>query len=69
VKTVSLAISGMTCDGCAATVKRVIARVPGVASAEVVLREARATVRGDDGLDAGRVIAAVTAAGYDAREA
>jgi copper chaperone CopZ len=69
MKTVSLAISGMTCDGCAATVKRVIARVPGVTGAEVALREGRATVRGDDALDAKGVIAAVASAGFGAKEA
>jgi copper chaperone CopZ len=69
MKTLSLAVSGMTCDGCAGTVKRAIQRVPGVSSAEVALREGRATVRGDEALDAQRVIAAVTAAGFGAKEA
>jgi Cu+-exporting ATPase len=69
MKTLSLLVDGMTCEGCAATVKRVIARVPGVSAAEVALAEGRATVRGDEQLDAQRLVAAITAAGYAARVA
>ena len=69
MKTLSLLVSGMTCGGCAAAVERVIARVPGVSGAEVVLDAGRATVHGDDRLDAQRVVAAITAAGYGAQVA
>ena len=31
----TLAVSGMTCGGCARTIERVLARVPGVTSAAV----------------------------------
>jgi hypothetical protein len=36
-----LAITGMTCNGCAAAVTRVLSRVPGVANVEVDLAGAR----------------------------
>jgi copper chaperone CopZ len=41
---VTLEISGMTCSGCAATVKGSLAAVPGVSAAEVRLHQDRAIV-------------------------
>ena len=58
----TLSISGMTCLGCANTVTRVLARVPGVDSAKVDFASGRAIVTGDARLE--DLIAAVTAAGY-----
>jgi len=60
-----LAIAGMTCNGCAAAVTRVLSRVPGVASVEVDLAGARAAVAGS--ADPQDLIRAVAAAGYGAR--
>ena len=61
---VRLAISGMTCDGCATTVTRVLARVPGVTGARVDFASGRAVVAGT--ANAADLVAAVTAAGYGA---
>ena len=61
---VRLAISGMTCDGCANTVTRVLARVPGVTGARVDFASGRAVVTGT--ANAAHLVAAVTAAGYGA---
>jgi len=58
----ALSISGMTCVGCANTVTRVLARVPGVASADVDFASGRAVVTGT--ARQGDLIAAVTAAGF-----
>ena len=58
-------ISGMTCSGCADTVKRVLSRVPGVASVEVDLDKGAAAVGGTAGVPA--LVAAVVAAGYGAQ--
>jgi copper chaperone CopZ len=59
---VTLAVSGMTCGGCANAVRRALTRVPGVAGAEVDLAQGRATVQGSAPADA--LVAAVAAAGY-----
>jgi copper chaperone CopZ len=61
----ALLVSGMTCGGCANTVRRVLNRVPGVTDAIVDLDSGRATVIG--GARAEDLIAAVQAAGYGAR--
>jgi copper chaperone CopZ len=62
---VKLSISGMTCSGCADTVKRVLSRVPGVTSVEVDLDKGAAVVGGTPGVPA--LVAAVVAAGYEAQ--
>jgi copper chaperone CopZ len=64
-RTVVLAISGMTCGGCAATVTRVLSRVPGVDHATVDLAGGLATVTGAAAADA--LVAAVEAAGFGGR--
>ena len=46
VRTIDLAIGGMTCAGCAARVEKALKAAPGVGSAEVNLAMARARVSG-----------------------
>ncbi|MGH8319237.1 MAG: heavy-metal-associated domain-containing protein [Steroidobacteraceae bacterium] len=43
---VVLAVFGMTCGGCASSVTRILAHVPGVTEAQVDLPNGRATVKG-----------------------
>jgi copper chaperone CopZ len=62
---VTLSITGMTCSGCANTVKRVLSRVPGVTRTEVDHARGRATVSGTARPE--DLIAAVQAAGYGAQ--
>ena len=62
---VKLSISGMTCDGCASAVKRVLSRVPGTMTVEVDLVSGAASVAGT--ADAPALVAAVVAAGYEAK--
>jgi copper chaperone CopZ len=62
---VTLSITGMTCSGCANTVKRVLSRVPGATRAEVDHSRGRATVSGTARPE--DLIAAVRAAGYGAQ--
>jgi copper chaperone CopZ len=45
--TVELKVSGMTCSGCAVSVRNALLETPGVVSAEVDLESARARVRYD----------------------
>ena len=65
VRTVDLAIGGMTCAGCAARVEKALKAAPGVRSAEVNLAMARARVSGDE-VGFGRIADAVQKAGYHA---
>lgn len=60
----TLAISGMTCEGCARTVERVLSRVRGVTSAAVDFDLGVAIVNGSAAPS--DLIAAVEAAGYGA---
>ncbi|HOD73595.1 MAG TPA: cation transporter, partial [Candidatus Bipolaricaulis anaerobius] len=61
----SLPIRGMTCASCAAHVERALARVPGVASAEVNLATERATVDLGEDVPLSSLVRAVRDAGYD----
>jgi copper chaperone CopZ len=62
-----LAVSGMTCGGCASTVTRILSRVPGVAEAKVDFATGRATIKGE--APPAELISAVEAAGYGAKDA
>lgn len=59
-----LAVTGMTCGGCASTVQRVLTRVPGVVQARVDHQSGRAVVEGD--APPAALVAAVQAAGFGA---
>ncbi|QBR00155.1 heavy metal translocating P-type ATPase [Paraburkholderia pallida] len=68
-QTASFAIGGMTCAACANRVEKVLARVPGVASATVNLATENAAVRLEAPVDDAmreRLVAAVQKAGYEA---
>lgn len=65
-ETVTLAVVGMSCGGCAASVQRALERHPGVTSASVNLARNNATVRfasGSTSPDA--LLETVRAAGYE----
>ena len=64
----SLAVEGMHCASCVATIERALKEVPGVTSASVNLGTARAEVEGE-GLHHAPLIQAVRDTGYDARPA
>ncbi len=61
-----LKITGMTCEACAAHVKKALENVPGVRSAEVSYAQGNAQVAVDAGTAPEALIAAVTQAGYGA---
>ena len=66
---VDLAIQGMTCASCVARVEKALRRVPGVVGADVNLATERASVRYLGGADViGRMVEAVDATGYEAKE-
>jgi len=66
METTTLAIGGMTCMGCVASVKRVLGGLSGVSSAEVTLDPAQATLTYDSGkVDLQSIKTAISDAGYD----
>ncbi|WP_297899559.1 cation transporter, partial [Metallibacterium sp.] len=62
-----LAIGGMTCNACAAHVRKALEAVPGVQSAQVSYAQGMAEVRADAGVAFAVMAAAVAEAGYSAR--
>jgi copper chaperone len=65
-----LQVTGMTCQGCVRSVKRVLEAVPGVRSAAVSLERGEAVVDFEPGRASGAdLTAAVEAAGYQAQPA
>ena len=66
MKQITLAVEGMMCDGCAASVREALAEVAGVESVDVRLEEKRARVTVVDGTPNDELIGAVAAAGYGA---
>lgn len=62
----ALAVGGMTCEGCARTIERVLSRVPGVESATVDFDLGVAIVNGSAAPS--ELTAAIEKAGYSASE-
>lgn len=67
METVKLTVSGMTCQGCVRSVKRVLEDIPGVVAADVSLEHGEARVDFDPARASPMQLkAAVEEAGYDA---
>ncbi len=67
-RTVTLKVENMTCDLCAPTVKKSLARIKGVTRVEVSAEKATATVTFDDAsTDAAALTTATKNAGYPSR--
>lgn len=65
--TVELKIGGMTCEGCAETIKSKLLETPGVADAEVHYAAGHARVKYDPAkTDPGELVAAIEGLGYKA---
>jgi copper chaperone CopZ len=64
-RTVDLRIVGMSCDGCVASVTRVLSRLPGTRVERVTVGSAQVTLDGTGTTDAD-LIAAVRKAGFEA---
>lgn len=63
--TITLSVEGMSCDKCAARVKKALLNVPGVEVAEVTLSPGRAVVTYDTAMTPDHaLLAAVEGAGY-----
>jgi len=64
------AVTGMNCQGCVRSVTGALRVVPGVESVDVSLERATATVAYDDtAVEATAIVAAIEAAGFEARAA
>jgi copper chaperone len=66
MKTITLNVTGMSCEGCANSVKSALSQVGGVHATEVSLDEKQAVLEVEDGVQAADLVGAVTAAGYEA---
>jgi copper ion binding protein len=67
-KTVTLAVEGMTCDGCENTVKESVEKLPGVESATASYKEKTAVVSFDSTQSSTTEISkAITDAGYEVK--
>lgn len=67
MSTVSLAVTGMTCNHCIAAVRKAIDSVPGAHADDVRIGAARVAVSNDAGADtAAALIDAIQDAGYEA---
>ena len=66
MKTEVLNVSGMTCGGCVANVKKALGALPGVAGVEVSLPKKQAEVQFDESkLAVDQMRTALQSAGYD----
>jgi copper chaperone CopZ len=66
MKNVTLNITGMSCEGCANSVKSAVLQLEGVKKAEVSLADKKAVLEVEEMVDATDLIGAVEAAGYQA---
>ena len=66
--TVTLAVDGMSCVGCAGAVETTLEEVPGVAEVTVDYEHRLARIRlSDEGVEPAQLVAAIEEAGYKAR--
>ena len=63
---IEITVDGMTCASCTAHVKDALENVPGVNEAAVSYSTRKARVSADEGIDHGRLLAAIGALGYRA---
>ena len=67
MQTIQLEIRGMHCDGCAARLKGLLEREPGVREAEVSFAEGRARVRyNEHAVSEARLRAVIETGGFEA---
>ena len=64
MSTTTITVSGMTCGGCASSVRAELAHIPGVIDVAVDLPNSTVTIESESPVDAAAVRAAVEEAGY-----
>jgi len=69
MQTIQLAIQGMHCDGCAARIKTMLEREPGVREADVSFHEEHVRVRfNEHAVGAARLVEVIGHAGFEVTE-
>ena len=64
------AVTGMNCQGCVRSVTGALSKLPGIETVDVSLERATATVSYDEmAVNAAAIVAAIEAAGFEARAA
>jgi copper chaperone CopZ len=66
MKTIRLNVTGMSCEGCADSVRSALSQVGGVHNADVSLDQKTAVLEVEDTVQAADLVGAVEAAGYQA---
>jgi copper chaperone CopZ len=67
-KTITLAVEGMTCEGCESTVKESVEKLPGIASATASYKEKTTVVSFDSTLtNTADISKAITDVGYEVK--
>ncbi|MEK0085217.1 heavy-metal-associated domain-containing protein [Benzoatithermus flavus] len=66
-RTIRLEVEGMGCAGCVTAVRQALEDVPGVVRALIELEGGWAEVEASPTVDPARLVAAIDAAGYEAR--
>lgn len=67
METTTIAIKGMSCEGCVSSVTKVLRELPGVAKAEVTLQPGQAVVEFDPAtVDRAALCQAIEEAGFEA---
>ncbi|MBF6223792.1 heavy-metal-associated domain-containing protein [Nocardia abscessus] len=64
MSTTTVTVTGMTCGGCAASVRTEIGRISGVGSVAIDLADGLVTVESTNSIERADVAAAVARAGY-----
>ncbi len=66
METITLKVRGMTCDGCVASVTRVLKEIDGVSNVDVSLDKAQATIAYEPGrVNGARLRTAIEGAGFE----
>jgi copper chaperone len=69
MQTIQLAIQGMHCDGCAARIKTMLERKPGVREADVSFHEEHARVRfNENAVGPAQLVEVIEHAGFEVTE-
>lgn len=66
MKTITLNVTGMSCEGCANSVKSALLQLTGVHKADVSLADKKAVLEVEDTVQSADLVGAVEIAGYQA---
>ncbi len=66
MKTITLNVAGMSCEGCANSIRSALSQLEGVKVADISLTEKAAVLEVEDTVEASDRVSAVEAGGYEA---